>query len=103
MGDFRGGLRDYSLIGVESQKAVEMGFADTEWYQTSIKREKIRELLVRKNGPAIRDTLLWFGLIFGSGNLVFLLWGTWLVVFPYIVYSVLYASTSDSRWQKSSH
>lgn len=96
-------LRDYSLVGVESQKAVEMGLADAEWYQSPIPRDKMRELLVRKNGPAIRDTLIWFSLIFGSGYLVFLWWGSWFVTFPYIVYSVLYASTSDSRWHESSH
>jgi Na(+)-translocating NADH:ubiquinone oxidoreductase F subunit len=58
---------------------------------------------VRKDGPAIRDTLLWFGLIFGSGFLVYLWWGSWLAILPYIIYSVLYATTSDSRWHESSH
>ena len=94
---------DYSLIGIESDKTVEMGLADAEWYQSPIPREKMRELLERKNGPAIRDTLLWFGLILCSAYLVYLFWGSWFVVFPYIVYSVLYASTSDSRWHESSH
>ncbi|MCK9641222.1 MAG: NADH:ubiquinone reductase (Na(+)-transporting) subunit F [Prolixibacteraceae bacterium] len=96
-------LRDYSLVGVESQKAIEMGLADAEWYQSPIPRDKMRELLVRKDGPAIRDTIIWFSLIFGSGYLVFLWWGSWIVILPYIVYSVLYASTSDSRWHESSH
>jgi len=96
-------IRDYSLTGFESGKAIEMGLADALWYQSPVPREQMRELLIRKNGPAIRDTLIWFGLIFGSGYLVFLLWGSWQVVFPYIVYCVLYASTSDSRWHESSH
>ncbi len=96
-------LRDYSLIGVETPKAIEMGLADAEWYQSPVPREKMRELLVRKDGPAVRDTIVWFGLILGSGYLVFLWWGTWLAILPYIVYSVLYASTSDSRWHESSH
>jgi Na(+)-translocating NADH:ubiquinone oxidoreductase F subunit len=96
-------MRDYSLIGVESEKAIEMGLADAEWYQSPVSRADMRELLVRKNWPATRDTLIWFGLIFGSGYLVYLWWGSWWVIFPYIVYSVLYASTSDSRWHESSH
>ena len=96
-------MRDYSLIGVESEKAIEMGLADAEWYQSPVSRADMRELLVRKNWPAIRDTLIWFGLIFGSGYLVYLWWGSWWVIFPYMVYSVLYASTSDSRWHESSH
>lgn len=96
-------LRDYSLVGVESKKAIEMGLADAEWYQSPIPRDKMRELLIRNNGPAIRDTLIWFSLILGSGYLVFLWWGSWIVILPYIVYSVLYASTSDSRWHESGH
>lgn len=96
-------LRDCSLVGAESQKVIELGLTDAEWYQSPVPREKMRELLERKNGPAIRDTLIWFGLIFGSGYLVFIWWGSWLAVLPYIVYSALYASTSDSRWHESSH
>lgn len=96
-------VRDYSLVGTESQKVIDMGLTDAEWYQSPVPREKIRELLERKNGPAIHDTLIWFGLLFGSGYLVFIWWGSWLAVLPYIVYSALYASTSDSRWHESSH
>ncbi|MEM9720930.1 MAG: NADH:ubiquinone reductase (Na(+)-transporting) subunit F [Bacteroidota bacterium] len=96
-------LRDYSLVGVEAKKAIEMGLADAEWYRSPVPKHKMRELLVRKDGPAIRDTLLWFGLIIGSGYLFFVLWGTWWAILPYIVYSTLYASASDSRWHESSH
>jgi len=103
MYDKRIQIRDYSLVGEETPIAIKKGLADAEWYQTPVPREKMRELLERKDGPAIRDTLLWFGLILGSGYLVFLWWGSWLAVFPYIVYSVLYASTSDARWHESSH
>ncbi len=94
---------DYSLVGKQSKKAEESGLADALWYTSPVPREKMRELLVRKDGPAIRDTFIWFSLIFGSGYLVFLFWGTWWFILPYAVYSVLYASTSDSRWHESSH
>ncbi len=103
MGNEISAIRDYSLIGKETPIAVKKGLAEAQWYHSPVPRDKMRELLVRKNGPAIRDTLIWFGLIFGSGYLVFHLWGTWMVIFPYVVYSVLYASTSDSRWHESSH
>ncbi len=96
-------VRDYSLIGVETKKAIKAGLADAEWYQSPVPREKMRELLVRKDGPALRDTIIWFGLIIGSGFLVFLLWGTWWFILPYIIYSTLYASTSDSRWHEAGH
>ncbi|TLX72338.1 NADH:ubiquinone reductase (Na(+)-transporting) subunit F [Labilibacter sediminis] len=96
-------MRDYSLIGVEAQKALEMGLADAEWYQSPVPREQMRELLTRKNYPAIRDTIIWFGLIFASGYLIYLFWGAWYVIFPILIYSVLFATGADSRWHESSH
>ncbi len=95
--------RDYSLVGKESKLAVVKGLADATWYTSPVPREKMRELLTRKNAPAIRDSIIWFSLIFGSGYLVYVFWGTWWFIAPYMVYSVLYASTSDSRWHESSH
>ena len=96
-------IRDYSLIGRETKIARQKGLDEAVWYLSPVPRDKMSELLKRKDGPAIRDTLLWFGLIFGSGYLVFLLWGSLYAIFPYMIYSVLYSSTSDSRWHESSH
>ena len=94
---------DYSLTGVNSTLAVEKGLAEAEWYQSPVPRETMRALLQRRDGPAIRDTILWFALILGTGFLTYALWGSWWAILPYMVYSVLYASTSDSRWHESGH
>ena len=96
-------IRDYSLVGREASLALERGLADATWYTSPIPRDQMRKLLERRDGPAIRDTLIWFGLIIGSAVLVTILWGTWWFIIPYVVYSVLYASSSDSRWHESSH
>lgn len=96
-------VRDYSLTGIETPIAIKTGLSDAQWYKSPVSRKEMRELLVRRDGPAIRDTIIWFSLIIGSGYLVFLWWGSWFVIFPYFIYSVLYASTSDSRWHESSH
>jgi hypothetical protein len=53
---------DYSLTGVNATLAVEKGLAEADWYQCAVPRETMRELLERRNGPAIRDTILWFAL-----------------------------------------
>jgi MocE subfamily Rieske [2Fe-2S] domain protein len=63
----------------------------------------MRKLLERRNGPAIRDTLLWFSLLFVTAAATILLWRSWWAVLPYLVYSVLYATCSDSRWHESGH
>ncbi len=94
---------DYSLTGVAAAEAVERGLAEAEWYQCPVPRETMRRLLERRDGPAIRDTILWFALILLSGYATFRLWGTWWAAIPYLVYSVLYASTSDSRWHECGH
>ena len=63
--------RDYSLVGKDSALAVESGLAEATWYASPVPKEKMRELLERRDGPAIRDTLLWFALlfVFGAGRL----------------------------------
>lgn len=94
---------DYSLTGENASRAIERGLAEADWYQCSVPRATMRQLLTRRDGPAIRDTLLWFGLILASGYATYLLWGTWWAIFPYAIYSVLYASTSDSRWHEAGH
>jgi Na+-transporting NADH:ubiquinone oxidoreductase subunit F len=96
-------LKDYSLTGANAARAVELGLAEADWYQCPVPRAEMRKLLERRDGPAIRDTLIWFGLIIGFGGLTILLWPSWWAVFPYLCYAVLYASSSDSRWHESSH
>lgn len=102
LSDSRVGL-DYSLTGANASLAVEKGLAEADWYQCAVPRGLMRSLLERRDGPAIRDTILWFALIFGSGFVTYLLRNTFWIVIPYLIYCVLYASTSDSRWHESGH
>lgn len=95
--------RDYSLTGEQSQKAIKNGLAEATWYKSPVSRENMKDLMVRKNGPAIFDTILWFGILFITAFTTIYFWGNWWVIFPYMVYAVIYATTSDSRWHESSH
>lgn len=94
---------DYSLTGVNAARAIENGLAEADWYQCPVPRGTMRQLLERRDGPAIRDTILWFALISSAGYLTYILWGTWWAVLPYLAYAMLYASTSDSRWHEAGH
>jgi MocE subfamily Rieske [2Fe-2S] domain protein len=98
-------INDYSLIGKDSTLAIQKGLAEATWYTSPVPREKMRELLTRRDWPAVRDTSLWFALIIGSGWAGYELWqaGNWWAAVPFMVYGVLYASTSDSRWHESGH
>jgi fatty acid desaturase len=95
--------RDYSLTGPESRRAVEIGLASAEWYHSEVPRKVMKELMQRRDGPAIRDTLLWLGLLVVSAAAGVALWGMWWCVPFWIVYGVLYGSACDSRWHECGH
>ena len=95
--------RDYSLVGESTKRAIETGLASAEWYHTDVPRKTMKELMKRTDGPAIRDTILWFALILGSAAGAIYFWGTWWCVPFFAVYGVLYGSSSDSRWHECGH
>ena len=95
--------RDYSLVGPEADKAVAAGLASAKWYTPPIKRVELKELMRREDGPAIRDTLIWIAAFIVSGGLGYYFWGSWAAIPFFIVYGVLYGSSTDSRWHECGH
>ncbi len=95
--------RDYSIVGPERANALARGLVDASWYQTDIPSAQLQRLAARRNGPAIRDTLLWFALLIASGVLAHRWWGSWQMVPAFVVYGTLYGSVSDSRWHECGH
>ena len=95
--------RDYSLLGRDAQAAVANGLSAAEWYHTEIPRKQMKELMKREDGPAIRDTAIWFGSLILFGGLGVYFWGTWWAVPFFLAYGVLYGSASDSRWHECGH
>jgi fatty acid desaturase len=93
----------YILNDANSSRAIEQGLAEADWYTCPISKAALRKLLERRDGPALRDTIMWFALLGASGYAGYLLWGTWWAIIPFLIYGVIYASTSDSRWHESSH
>jgi fatty acid desaturase len=94
---------NYSLVGKGAERAQADGLVGVRWYRTDVDKTALKALMVRRDGPAIRDTLIWF-LILGLtawGGIVF--WGTiWCVPF-FFVYGVMYGSAGDSRWHECGH
>ena len=95
--------RDYSLVGPSSGAAVERGLVGGDWYRSPIPVERLKELAQRTDGPALRDTAIWLGLLVASGAGGVLLWGSWWCVPCFAVYGVLYGSGGDSRWHECGH
>lgn len=95
--------RDYSPFGKDAKMAVESGLTAAEWYHSEVPRKVMKDLMARSDGPAIRDTMLLYGLMiaFAVGGIV--TWGSlWSMPF-WLAYGVLYGSASDSRWHECSH
>jgi fatty acid desaturase len=95
--------RDYSLVGPEGAKAEARGLVSATWYHTDVARKDMKALMQRRDGPAIRDTILWFALLaaFGAGGAYF--WGSWWALPFFLCYGPLYGSASDSRWHECGH
>ena len=98
-----GHRRDYSLLGRDAELAVERGLAAADWYHTDVPRKRMKELMARRDGPALRDTAIWLGLLAGFAFGAFWFWGGWLCVPFFLAYGVLYGSASDSRWHEAGH
>ncbi len=94
---------DYSLVGEEASRAIERGLAEADWYQCPVPRAAMRKLLERRDGPAIRDTILLGCILLASGWATAALWGSWWAVLPYFVYATFYGTSSDSRWHECGH
>lgn len=100
---FNSNKLDYSLTGENSKRAVELGLAEADWYQSPVQRATMRNLLTRKDGPATRDTLILILILGVTAFATILFWGTWWAVIFYLIYAVFYGTSSDSRWHECSH
>lgn len=96
---------DYTVGGPESARAVEKGLASGNWYTTPVPRQRMKELMQRSDGPAIRDTLIWFLCIVGSGMVAYKAWHAgYLCAIPaFLIYGAVISSASDSRWHECGH
>ena len=86
--------RDYSLVGSDGRLALEKGLAGAEWYRSSIPRKRLKELMQRRDGPAVRDTLIWFAALGLTGGLGSWFWGSWWAVPFFAAYGTAKAALS---------
>lgn len=95
--------KDYSLVGNQTAQAVESGLAGADWYQCPVPRKEMKALMKRKDGPAIRDTLIWFSLLGIFGYLMVQTWQSIWFIPAFLIYSLFYGSCGDSRWHECAH
>jgi Na+-transporting NADH:ubiquinone oxidoreductase subunit F len=95
--------RDYSLTGSETQRAIDRGLADADWFRPTIDPAQLRDLMSRTDSRAARDVVLWLGLLLGAGIVAFLSLGSWSAVPAFVVYGALYGGAADPRWHECGH
>jgi fatty acid desaturase len=96
-------MRDYSLVGPGSRAAEAAGLVGAGWYRTSLDRTAMKAIMTRFDGPALRDTAIWWGLMLAAAAAGIGLWGSLAAVPIFALYGVLYGSASDSRWHECGH
>jgi fatty acid desaturase len=95
--------RNYSLLGPDGARAVETGLAAAEWYHTDIPRKVMKDLMARSDGPALRDSIIYYGAMVVLAGAGIALWPSWWSAPFWLAYGVLYGSASDSRWHEAGH
>ena len=96
-------IRDYSIVGAESERAAARGLANGEWFQANIDPERLQELMVRSNGRAGADLALWVGAIVATALLAWNLRDTWWAIPAFLAYGALVGGSSDARWHECGH
>ncbi|MEM6636328.1 MAG: fatty acid desaturase [Pseudomonadota bacterium] len=91
--------KDYSLTGTLSESR----FKFSDWYSSPVPRRRLKELMKRSDGAALKNYALWLAGVFGFGTLLIAVWGTGWAVPVALVYGLFYGSGADSRWHETGH
>ena len=94
--------RDYSLNGEETRRAWEKGLVSAEWYRSPVPRARLKELMKRRNFPALWHLFLWYALIAGFGVLTWLTWGTWWMAPAYLALCAVFLAAVVSLIRRAS-
>jgi len=96
-------IRDYSIVGPETEVARQRGLVDGDWFQADIEPDRLRELSVRNNVRPTIDVVLWLSLAIGLGVLAWSTRGTWWAIPAFLAYGAVAGGASDARWHEFGH
>ncbi len=91
--------RNYSLSDTENAAIS----ASPRWYRPEIDPKEIRALMEKSDTVAMRDTVIWLGVMVVSACIAIALWPSWWSAPFWMIYGVMYGSASDSRWHECGH
>ena len=95
-------LDEYDLVRFQKEHPADR-HKSPSWYKTRIDKADLKQLMQRRDLPALRDTVLLYGLLIATGSGAAMLGASWLAVPVWLFYGVLYGSAADSRWHEAGH
>ena len=69
------------------------------WYRPNIDKKKLKDLMKRKDLPALINTICFFTLLIVSVYLAWISWGTWWAIPAFLIYGNIY-SFLNARWHE---
>ena len=79
-----------------------MNFELDSWYKCSIDKKKLTELSKRSNWQGIKHISVWISILFLSGYMAFITWGTWWTIFWFLIYGNIY-TFCNPIWHECGH
>ena len=70
-------MKEYDLVKTADRGGPEHGLVSPKWYQTPIERAVLKKLLQRSDAPAIRDAVLYYGLMAVFAIIAVMLMPSW--------------------------
>ena len=95
--------KDYALSATLRADGREPAGESFSWYRPKIDANELRALRQKSDAIALRDTMLWLGLMVLFAGIGIALWPSWGSAPFWLAYGVLYGSASDSRWHECGH
>ena len=89
----------YSLIGNSEHKDVK----NVRWFRPEVDINDIRILMEKSDKLALRDTLIWLGVMAITVYIAILLSPSLMSVPFWMTSDVLYGSAADARWHECGH
>ena len=81
-------MRNYDLVSSARDAAQENRLVSPKWYQTDIDRKILKQLLLRDDAPAMRDIIIFYGLMVGLGLCAVMMMPSWLSLPFWLAYGV---------------
>ena len=73
-----------------------------KWYRCKIDKQVYQDLTKRSDWQGLKHVSLWIIVLFFSGYMAFINWGTWWAVFWFFIYGNVYMA-SNPIWHDCGH